>query len=48
MMIIADKLSGQQFQDLLFDLYKKGVEAEKIDTIEFINEIVQKMTLAIN
>jgi hypothetical protein len=47
-MNIADKLMGQQFQELLQDLYQKGVEAEKMDTVEFIDEIVQQITLRLN
>lgn len=45
---ISDKLTGQKFTALMVDFYKKGEEAEQINTLEFINEIAEQIVIASN
>ncbi|MDQ0242569.1 ribulose bisphosphate carboxylase small subunit [Bacillus fengqiuensis] len=46
-MNISDKLTQQQFQEILFNIYKKGQESEKMEAAELINEIKRQIMSSI-
>ena len=47
-MSISDKQIQQQFQEVLLNMYTKGQESEKLEAIDFINEIKQQMMSVMN
>lgn len=48
MMNISEKLTQQQFQDILINIYKKGQESEGLEATELINDIKQQMMFVMN
>lgn len=47
-MNISDKLTQQQFQEILLNIYKKGQESERIKAIDLVNEIKQQIMFVMN
>ena len=47
-MSISDKRIQQQFQEVLLNMYTKGQESERLEAIDFINEIKQQMMSVMN
>ncbi|MGX2961374.1 hypothetical protein JNUCC23_19270 [Peribacillus sp. JNUCC 23] len=47
-MNISEKLTQQQFQDILINIYKKGQESERLEATELINDIKQQMMFVMN
>jgi hypothetical protein len=42
-MNISDKLTQQQFEEILFNIYKTGQESKEMGTAELINEIKRQI-----
>lgn len=47
-MSIIDKQIQQQFQEILLNIYTRGLESESIEAIDLINEIKQQITSVMN
>ncbi|KMY51881.1 hypothetical protein [Peribacillus loiseleuriae] len=45
---ISEKLTQQQFQDILINIYKKSQESERLEVTELINDIKQQMMFVMN
>ncbi|WP_154676054.1 hypothetical protein [Bacillus dakarensis] len=47
-MDISDKLTKQDFQEILLNTYQKGQESEMMEVVEFVNEIKKQFLTALS